>query len=254
MGLIASKFAFHPPTPTQQFLSAKQEFCKTRSDVYIPVVFYKSENAYYTLIFSHGNATDVEGMDQICKELSKKLQVNVVSYEYEGYGHSYKNYDDTSSIGTPKLWPSEEGCYESITAACDYVTNKLKIPFRQQIWIGESIGTGPTVDMLQRLCKNQMYVAAMILVSPFTSATSLASPMLTFVYDMFGNSSKIVDINVPTLMLHGEYDDVVPPEHSQLLNDRAQNSRRVVLINANHNSVWSEQIFYEIQQFMSNLD
>jgi pimeloyl-ACP methyl ester carboxylesterase len=41
-----------------------------------------------TLIYSHGNATDIGGMSFLHCYLARALQLNVVMYDYSGYGES----------------------------------------------------------------------------------------------------------------------------------------------------------------------
>jgi hypothetical protein len=48
----------------------------------------KSTKLPMTLIYSHGNATDIGGMSFLHCYLAKALQVNVVMYDYSGYGES----------------------------------------------------------------------------------------------------------------------------------------------------------------------
>lgn len=47
-----------------------------------------SSKAPMTLIYSHGNATDVGGMSFLHCYLARALQLNVVMYDYSGYGES----------------------------------------------------------------------------------------------------------------------------------------------------------------------
>lgn len=255
MGLIASKFAFFPPKVGEPSFSARQDYCTTASGVNIPIVVYPVKNSKYTIVYSHGNAEDIIQSEYFLKQLSQKLDASIVAYEYPGYGCSYQEADEDSSIGTPRLTPSEEGCYEAATACFEYLTNHLRVPLHQQIWMGESIGSGPTVDIVSRLCKNKIRIGGMILINPFWSATTIVSKFLTFIYDMFPNGSKIATINVPILILHAENDTVVPQIHSQWLHEHAQNSERHLIAHAKHNTVLGEeQTVYTIIQFLGNLD
>ena len=64
--------------------------------------------AKFTLLFSHANAEDLGLIFEHLKILSQVLQVNVMGYDYTGYGHSSGR-------------PSEADCYADITAAFSWL-------------------------------------------------------------------------------------------------------------------------------------
>lgn len=72
--------------------------CKRLSDVTawvttshgctVPIIHIKHKNPRFTLLFSHGNAEDI-GVNKLFNEwLSQQLQVDIVTYDYTGYGLS----------------------------------------------------------------------------------------------------------------------------------------------------------------------
>jgi hypothetical protein len=65
-------------------------------------------------LYSHGNACDLGQMMPYLEMLRSTMKINVFSYDYVGYG-----------ISKPKARPSEQGCYASILAAYQYLTNVL---------------------------------------------------------------------------------------------------------------------------------
>ncbi|CAN0447435.1 unnamed protein product, partial [Scytosiphon promiscuus] len=65
-------------------------------------------------------------------------QVNVLAYEYSGYG---------KSEGTV----SEDNCYADIRAAYDYLTTQKKTPPKQIVLYGRSLGSGPTCQLAEEL-------------------------------------------------------------------------------------------------------
>jgi hypothetical protein len=54
----------------------------------IPAVYFKRENAKITFLYSHANAEDLGLMFSWLKCLSRRLNVNVLAYDYTGYGES----------------------------------------------------------------------------------------------------------------------------------------------------------------------
>ncbi|KAK6035286.1 hypothetical protein COOONC_27209 [Cooperia oncophora] len=71
-------------------------------------------NAYFTLLFSHGNAVDIGQMTSFYWGLGHRLGCNVFSYDYSGYG---------CSTGRP----SEKNLYADITAAFETLKTKFEL-------------------------------------------------------------------------------------------------------------------------------
>ena len=59
-------------------------FCNSEK-ISIPA-FYIDRKSKITIIFSHGNAEDIGMIFDSFNEFSKELLVNVLAYDYEGYG------------------------------------------------------------------------------------------------------------------------------------------------------------------------
>lgn len=222
-------------------------FVRTVSGVAIPVAYYEYPDSEFTLVFSHGNACNLYQIEHSLVEFRNRFRCSIVGYDYAGYGHS--KHGDSVALNSggydvfgrpidpnPKPVPSETGCYESADAVFNYVTNTLKKPPESQIWVGESVGSGPVVDLVCRLClKGERKVAAMILVNPFWSVTQVVSSVLPWIVDMFRNGSKIGAIDIPTMIISSEADEVIPAVHREWLHDKCKNSHIVKLPGARHN-------------------
>mmetsp|Transcript_3153 Transcript_3153/g.2882 ORF Transcript_3153/g.2882 Transcript_3153/m.2882 type:complete len:112 (+) Transcript_3153:137-472(+) len=107
---------------------------KTERKQIIPAIYFKNVHAVFTLIFSHGNSTDIGIMRNFIADLSVQLKVNVFIYEYSGYGKS-----------TGK--PSEKNIYADIKAAYDYLINVRGISWKYIVLYGQSIGTVPSCEL-----------------------------------------------------------------------------------------------------------
>jgi pimeloyl-ACP methyl ester carboxylesterase len=77
--------------------------------------------------------------------------------------------------------------------------------------MGISLGTGVAAEMAAR-----GRAATLILVSPYTSISAMAAAVIPFLPtgllcpDRFDTLSKAPGLRVPTLVIHGEADEVVP--------------------------------------------
>lgn len=134
---IAAKLAFLPPEPTysvhtdangttslhlteradwqysQRELDAVEVFnTRTSRGNRVGCMFVRcAPNSRYTLLFSHGNAVDLGQMCSFYIGLGSRINCNVFSYDYSGYG-----------VSSGK--PSEKNLYADIEAAWQVLRNK----------------------------------------------------------------------------------------------------------------------------------
>jgi pimeloyl-ACP methyl ester carboxylesterase len=109
-----------------------------------------------TLLYSHANAEDLGIMFGWLKCLARRLNVNVLAYDYTGYGESDGE-------------PSEEACYADIEAAYDYLVNDRKLEPSQIILYGRSVGSGPATYLASKLSIEGVQVGGLVLECPFKS-------------------------------------------------------------------------------------
>lgn len=149
MGSNLSTLVFQPPEVT--YLQAKKHlvWLQTSKNATIPA-FYIDRKAKVTLLFSHGNAEDLGMIFEWFQELSQEVRVNVMAYDYEGYGKSNGR-------------PSEQGCYDDIDAAYTFLTQTLRTPPEQIVLYGRSVGSGPSCYLAEKLHKEQVALGGLIL-------------------------------------------------------------------------------------------
>jgi fermentation-respiration switch protein FrsA (DUF1100 family) len=113
-----------------------------------------------TIIYSHGNATDVGAMYPLQAMLVQSLLCHVVSYDYSGYGES----------GGVAM---EANTYKDIAAVYDYTLKNVAEGVASNIILyGQSVGSGPSCHLA---CKNDD-IGGLILHSPFTSGMRVLTP------------------------------------------------------------------------------
>ena len=79
---------FSPLAPHMDYENLTVELVRTKSKTTIPVLCLRYPGARMTLIYSHGNATDCGAMFIMYAMLALTLKINVVGYDYTGYGSS----------------------------------------------------------------------------------------------------------------------------------------------------------------------
>ncbi|XP_008812377.1 alpha/beta hydrolase domain-containing protein 17B-like [Phoenix dactylifera] len=218
---IAARLAFFPPNPPSYTVTADEpggrlaipELASARRsgvDIFrlrtkrgneIIAVHVSNPRATATLLYSHGNAADVGQMFDLFVELSARLRVNLMGYDYSGYGQS-----------TGK--PTEYNTYADIEAAYDCLREQYGVADEDLILYGQSVGSGPTLDLASRLPD----LRAVVLHSPILSGLRVLYPVKrTFWFDIYKNIDKIGHVNCPVLVIHGTSDEVVDCSHGKQL-------------------------------------
>jgi len=163
---------------------------------------FRRARAARTLLFSHGNSTDIGIMFHHLRDLCVKLQVDVFAYEYSGYGES-------SGV------PSEQDLYADIDAAHHYLTHDRGIPADQIVCYGQSVGSVPSVDLASRV-----RVGGVILHSALKSGLGVIHDVkASYWFDVFQNVTKIRRVQAPVFVIHGTHDAEVPFEHGVALHE-----------------------------------
>ncbi|XP_058102055.1 uncharacterized protein LOC131246165 [Magnolia sinica] len=216
---MAAKFAFFPPNPPSYKLVMDEvaglftlscfphrenvDVLKlpTRRGTEIVAVYVRNPMATSTLLYSHGNAADLGQMYELFVELSIHLKVNLMGYDYSGYGQSSGK-------------PSEHNTYADIEAAYKCLEENYGAKEEEIIVYGQSVGSGPTLDLATRLPQ----LRAVVLHSPILSGLRVMYPVKrTYWFDIYKNIDKIPLVNCPVLVIHGTSDEVVDCSHGKQL-------------------------------------
>uniref|UniRef100_A0A3P8QSZ8 palmitoyl-protein hydrolase n=1 Tax=Astatotilapia calliptera TaxID=8154 RepID=A0A3P8QSZ8_ASTCA len=257
---IAAKLAFLPPEPTYTFLpdpevgpaapgatgtsslrarsgasggwklhlTDRAEFQYSQRELDTTEVFLARSSrgnrvgCMFTVLFSHGNAVDLGQMSSFYIGLGTRINCNIFSYDYSGYG-----------VSTGK--PSEKNLYADIDAAWHALRTRYGISPENIILYGQSIGTVPTVDLASRY-----ECAAVVLHSPLTSGMRVAFPdtKKTYCFDAFPNIEKVSKITSPVLIIHGTEDEVIDFSHGLALFERCPKAVEPLWVEgAGHNDI-----------------
>ncbi|CDJ65836.1 hypothetical protein, conserved [Eimeria necatrix] len=156
----------------------------------------------FLIVFSHGNSTDIGHMFGLHYRMCFRCQVNVLAYDYSGYGWS----DGKAT---------EAALYKDIKAVYSFAVKELNVPPKNIILYGHSVGSGPCCDFVAK--RKQKGLGGVILHS------SIASGLRLFIhniekapwFDAFQNAEKLKKVyDVPMLLIHGRLDRQVPFSHS----------------------------------------
>lgn len=258
MGIVES-LAFHPPDrqKTEQifrqntYMDKKLKcFTKTARGNEICMLWFNDRELprkrEFTILYSHGNAEDIGLSYRALKKLVKEVGVNLLAYDYSGYGLSSGNH-------------SEKDAYADIRAAYKFLLDH-GVPSNKIIFFGRSLGSGPTTD----LAKDTPNAAGLVLQSPLSSAVRCVLGKSAAVFDfmdIFKNRIKIAKVkNYPVLIIHGKDDQVVPITHGEELHDLVKsvndNVQTLFLQKCGHNDIEfmeEEQFYGKLREFVATI-
>ncbi len=127
----------------------------------------------------------------------------VLLVDYRGYG------------GNPGS-PSEDGLARDVRAAHRYLVEQAGAPPRRQLYFGESLGAAVVTELA-----TEHPPGALLLRSPFPDLSSVARqhypvlPVGLLLRDRYPVTEQIRAVAVPTVVVYGAADSVVPPEQSR---------------------------------------
>lgn len=168
------------------------------------------------ILFFHANAEDLGMSFFMLKHMRDQFKVNIMAVEYPGYGL------------LQHLEPSEDAVYEVALTTFRFLVDEIHVRYSQLILFGRSLGSGPAVFLAA-----QYPVGGLILVSAFVSikaaVQSIAGSAVAWAFsERFANYKLISNVSCSTLIIHGEDDSLIPPEHSLQLFQRCRARKLLV--------------------------
>lgn len=237
--LFSEAIIFQPPAAGPE-AAIDTFFVQTSGGTDIATLVTSELNSEQVILYSHGNAEDLAGIRSRIKLLASQLKVNVVAYDYPGYG---------ASGGTA----SEDGAYQAIDAVYDYLISDLGYQPKQIVLYGRSVGGGPTCYLAAKHS-----VSAVIIESSFTSAFRVVTQVPLFPFDRFPNLKHIRTIEQPSLFFIGTRDFIIPSWHGRRLfaASPSPDKQLEVVKGAGHNNlpdVAGERYYEVLTQFLRPL-
>jgi len=180
----------------------------------VPCLLLQYPSARFIILFFHSNAEDLGRCRGFCSYLRDQFQVHVLAVEYPGYGVC------------PGI-ASGETVMANALAALRFVTDTLRWPIDSVKVFGRSIGTGPACALA-----SLFQFAGVILVTPFLSVQDLfrdrVGPFATLVEEWFANKDAAPKITSPTMIIHGQRDELISCRHGEALYELCR-SRKLLI-------------------------
>jgi hypothetical protein len=196
-----------------------------------------------TWLWFHGNGGNLGHRIGELALAHHRTEANIFIFDYRGYGES-------------EGAPSEKGTYLDSRAVMEYLSSWSDVDPGRIVYLGHSLGAAVAVELA--LTQPPM---AMVLVSPFASVRDMANLTLPFppigwlVRNHYDSISRIQQLDVPVLILHGDQDETVPISQGRKLYEAANQPKRFqVLEGAAHNDTFEvvpEQYWGTIEAFLA---
>jgi uncharacterized protein len=177
-----------------------------------------------TVLVANGNAGDRSMRAPLAHALADE-GFGVLLFDYRGYG------------GNPGH-PSEDGLAQDVRAAYRFLVEEERIPSDRLIYFGESLGAAVVVEL-----STEHPPAGLVLRSPFTDLAAVGQvhypflPVGALLRDRYKLVEHIRRVNVPTTVVYGTHDSVVPVQQSRAVAEAAAGPTTVVQIEGDHNDV-----------------
>ena len=241
-------FVFYPredysPPPR----NAVDHSVPVEKDISIGCRLYPASEGAPSLLYFHGNGEVVYDYDDIAT-LYNRLGINLFVADYRGYGQSGGTPSFSNTIADAHIIFK----YFRDTLKASSYTGPLFV-------MGRSLGSLSAVELAVSYPKE---LNGLIIESGFASAGKLMMYLGTLIslprLEDFekANLDKLRSITMPILIIHGEWDEIIPFEQAEVLyqNVGSKDKRLLPIPNAGHNDIMlvgMEQYFQAIKEFVS---
>lgn len=224
-------------TPADVGLDFEDLMMKTGDGESIHAWHIPAPGGEHTVLFCHGNAGNIgDRMDSVL--LFHELGLHVLIFDYRGYGKSSGR-------------PTEQGTYQDITAAWEYLVTDRGVEPKSVLVFGRSLGAG----VATWLARNRD-PGGLIVESAFTSVPDMGAhiypylPVRLLCRISYDNIGRMPGISCPVLVIHSRHDEMIPFSHAERLFRAANEPKRFHALDGGHNTaVFDETYRAVIREF-----
>lgn len=223
--------------PKRKFESTPRHESLEYEDVWFPASdgvrlhgwLVPAAGARHTLLWFHGNAGNVSHWVSNLGYLNRMLGVNILIFDYRGFGRSEGRLSDLS----------EEATYRDAEGAVAYLRGRAECARTRTVYFGQSLGCAIAIEASRRHPP-----AGLILETPLTSIRDMARehyPLVPriFIRTEYDSLAKIADVRVPLFLVHGDRDDHVPLGQAQRIFEAANEPKTFHLVRgASHSDTY----------------
>ena len=175
------------------------------------------------VLVASGNAGDRSARAPLAAALARR-GLGVLLFDYRGYGGNRGR-------------PTQAGLARDVRAALRFLGDQAGLPPDRLLYFGESLGAAVVAELA-----TEHPPAGLVLRSPFVDLASVGRihypflPVRTLLRDRFPLAAQLAQVTIPTTVVYGSDDAIVPPDQSRRVAAAAGGPTRVVEIEgADHN-------------------
>ena len=176
-----------------------------------------------SVLVANGNAGDRSARALLAEALAAR-GLTVLLFDYRGYGRNPGS-------------PSEQGLARDVRAAQRFLVREAGMRPDRVLYYGESLGAAVVTELAA-----EHPPAGLVLRSPFRDLASVGQvhypflPVRSLLRDRFGLTEHLAAVTVPTVVIYGSNDAIVPADHSRAVAQSVPNLYALVEIEgADHN-------------------
>lgn len=230
--LVAQRALIFPRPTADMLLDPTREGGRLISAGDARALYFPAGPGKSTLLYFHGNGDQIGGAGAyLGSRLNSNDGLGFVGIEYPGYGVAPGS-------------PSEAACVDAAMAIVEHLEAAHGLPRRELVVFGQSIGCAIALNLVTSGVGQRL-----VLLSPFASlyemagtAFPIAKPALRLLpfllRDKLDNLSRARHVRIPTLVIHGSRDEIVPYEQGERLASLIPGARFIGLP-MGHNDVFS---------------
>ena len=242
------QFVFYPrPWHNKPPASATDYVVPVGGEASITCRFYVKDPTCPVILYFHGNG-EVAADQDFLAPLYNERGINLFVADYRGYG---------ASTGSPNFSTMVEDAHPIFDAFLGVLSDG---GFKSQVFVmGRSLGSMSAIELASSYPDQ---ISGLIIESGFGSSVRLFS-RLGFTQEFLGisdpgfpNLTRVRSVTMPTLVIHGESDTLIPFEEGKDLyeNSGAKSKRMLVIPNGDHNTLLMEgmaEYFKAIEEFVA---
>ncbi len=248
---VLNALAFHPErritmTPERFGLDHEDLWLTAADGARINAWFVRAENPIAHVLYAHGNGGNIGDRSPVLALLAA-AGLDVLTFDYRGYGRS---------PGRPR----EQGLYLDARAARQALLDGTGVDPKRVVYLGKSLGGAVVTELA-----TEFPPTAMILMSTFTGMREEAHAVYPFipkplVPDAFPSLRRIRTLRVPTFVMHGDADELVPVRMARTMYEAAPEPKRLLIYpGAGHNTLisipgWSGTVSAWVREVLAGVD
>ncbi len=203
----------------------------------IATLFFENKNSNICVIYSHGNGEDIGKIHELMQQYRDRLNVNVLTYDYCGYG-----------ISEGKM--TEADLPKCADLMYDYAINTLGFKPENMFFAGYSLGSSPTAY----LASKHADAKGALIVGGVARAVKTILPYDIVPWKILHVVDYVSQIKIPVLFFHGTKDRTVHIRNAYENLSVAKKARLVKFQDCGHYPLFESPLYWsELKKFLNEL-